>query len=55
MLPLAIERQTDSLQAVFDVWAAVDWSKTSRGGTQYGLFRVANDGPGCSSIYGLCE
>lgn len=37
------------------VWAAVDWSKTSRGGTQYGLFRVANDGPGCSSIYGLCE
>jgi 3'-phosphoadenosine 5'-phosphosulfate sulfotransferase (PAPS reductase)/FAD synthetase len=33
----------------------VEWSKTSRGGTQYDLMRVQNDGPLCSSIYGLCE
>lgn len=37
------------------VWAVVDWSKTSRGGTQYDFLRMQNDGPMCSSIYGLCE
>jgi len=37
------------------VWAKVEWSKTSRGGTQYDFLRMANDGPMCSSIYGLCE
>lgn len=33
----------------------VEWSKTSRGGKQYDLFRVDDDAPACSSIYGLCE
>lgn len=33
----------------------VEWSKTSRGGKQYDFLRVQNDGPMCSSIYGLCE
>lgn len=33
----------------------VKWSKTSRGRTQYDLLRSDNDGPSCSSIYGLCE
>lgn len=37
------------------IWAHVEWSKTSRGGGQYDLLRVQNDGPVCSSIYGLCE
>lgn len=42
-----------SAQQTIDVF--VEWSKTSRGGTQYDLLRVQNDGPLCTSIYGLCE
>lgn len=38
-----------------DIGQAIEWSKTSRGGDQYDLVRVMNDGPLCSSIYGLCE
>lgn len=37
------------------IWQAVEWAKTSRGGSQYDFLRVSNDGPLCSSIYGLCE
>lgn len=37
------------------IWAHVEWSKTSRGGTQYDFMRVEKEGPLCSSIYGLCE
>ncbi|MFZ4540119.1 phosphoadenosine phosphosulfate reductase family protein [Propionivibrio sp.] len=33
----------------------VEWSKTKRGGRLYDMFRMQNDGPVCSSIYGLCE
>ena len=33
----------------------VEWSKTSRGGKQYDFFRIQDDGPLCTSIYGLCE
>lgn len=32
----------------------VEWAKTSRGGKQYDMLRM-NDGPACTSIYGLCE
>lgn len=32
----------------------IEWSKTSRGGKQFDMFRM-QDGPACSSIYGLCE
>lgn len=39
----------------FGIWRMVEWSKTSRGGRQYDFMRVDNDGPSCSSIYGLCE
>lgn len=37
------------------ILAAVQWSKTGRGGKQFDMLRVQNDGPLCSSIYGLCE
>lgn len=38
------------------IWAAVEWSKTGRGGKQIDWMRAANDnGPLCSSVYGLCE
>lgn len=32
----------------------VEWSKTSHGGKQFDFYRL-QDGPSCSSIYGLCE
>lgn len=33
----------------------VEWSKTARGGVQYDMLRMLDDGPLCTSIYGLCE
>lgn len=33
----------------------VEWAKTSRGGKQYDFLRVQDNGPICSSLYGLCE
>jgi 3'-phosphoadenosine 5'-phosphosulfate sulfotransferase (PAPS reductase)/FAD synthetase len=40
---------------VANIYSMVEWSKTSRGGVQYDFLRVQNDGPMCSSVYGLCE
>ena len=39
----------------FGIWRMVEWAKTSRGGRQYDFLRMDDDGPLCSSIYGLCE
>jgi 3'-phosphoadenosine 5'-phosphosulfate sulfotransferase (PAPS reductase)/FAD synthetase len=33
----------------------VEWSKTGRGGYNYDWIKAEDDGPLCSSIYGLCE
>lgn len=33
----------------------VEWSKTARGGKQFDFLRMQDDGPACTSIYGLCE
>lgn len=33
----------------------VEWSKTSRGGMQFDFLRMQDDGPICTSLYGLCE
>lgn len=38
-----------------NIWQAVEWAKTSRGGVQYDFMRVDPDAALCSSIYGLCE
>jgi 3'-phosphoadenosine 5'-phosphosulfate sulfotransferase (PAPS reductase)/FAD synthetase len=38
-----------------NIHAMVEWAQTSRGGKQYDFLRLQNDGPLCSSIYGLCE
>lgn len=35
--------------------AAVDWSKTVRGGRQYDLFLATEPLPRCASLYGLCD
>lgn len=40
---------------IANIDAMVGWSKTSRGGKQFDFLRIDNDGPVCSSIYGLCE
>jgi hypothetical protein len=40
--------------SVASIYAVVEWSKTSRGGKQYDFLRM-EEGPACSSIYGLCE
>lgn len=42
-------------QKMPDVWQVIEWAKTSRGGTQYDMFRADTSGPLCSSLYGLCE
>ncbi|GEO26255.1 hypothetical protein AAC03nite_20400 [Alicyclobacillus acidoterrestris] len=33
----------------------IEWSKTAYGGKQYDLFKITEDVPVCSSLYGLCE
>lgn len=40
---------------VANIYAMVKWAQTSRGGKQYDFWRIQDDGPACSSIYGLCE
>lgn len=37
-----------------NIYAHVEWSKTTRGGRQYDLLALL-DKPACSSAYGLCE
>lgn len=39
---------------VGNIEKAVEWAQTGRGGRQYDFLRM-DDGPMCSSIYGLCE
>jgi 3'-phosphoadenosine 5'-phosphosulfate sulfotransferase (PAPS reductase)/FAD synthetase len=38
-----------------DVHEVVEWSKTTRGGSQYDLLALADEPTSCSSLYGLCE
>lgn len=33
----------------------VRWAQTGRGGTQFDMLKMMDDGPVCTSIYGLCE
>lgn len=40
--------------SVASIHSVVEWSKTSRGGRQLDFLRL-QDGPACSSVYGLCE
>lgn len=37
-----------------NIYQMVEWSKTSKGRSQYDFLRM-QEGPSCSSIYGLCE
>jgi len=38
-----------------NIWARVEWSKTTRGGRQYDLFSDLTPADSCASSYGLCE
>jgi len=40
--------------SVSSIHSVVEWAKTSHGGKQYDFIRM-EEGPSCSSIYGLCE
>lgn len=52
---LGLQMNTEDIDvSKYGIWRAVEWSKTSRGGKQEDLFR-SQDGPTCSSVYGLCE
>ena len=46
-----------SVFADLNIWARVEWSKTSRGGKQFNLFDEIEHPieAGCSSSYGLCD
>lgn len=41
--------------SIANIDSVVEWAKTSRGGKQYDFLRMQDDGPLCTSIYGLCE
>lgn len=42
--------------ADLNIWARIEWSKTSRGGRQFNLLdEEENSTQGCSSSYGLCD
>lgn len=38
-----------------NIRAKIEWARTARGGRQRDFLREMDDGPACSSIYGLCE
>jgi 3'-phosphoadenosine 5'-phosphosulfate sulfotransferase (PAPS reductase)/FAD synthetase len=40
---------------IANIDAVVEWAKTSHGGKQYDFLRMQDDGPLCTSIYGICE
>lgn len=52
---LGAETAADIDMAKHNIWAKVEWAKTSRGGTQYDFLRTDPEAPLCSSVYGLCE
>lgn len=41
--------------ADLNVWARIEWSKTTRGGRQFDLLATVDEPTACSSAYGLCE
>jgi 3'-phosphoadenosine 5'-phosphosulfate sulfotransferase (PAPS reductase)/FAD synthetase len=41
--------------ADLNIWARVEWAKTTRGGRQYDLLADSEPSTACASSYGLCE
>lgn len=51
----AAPSEDSAWSATRTVETIVEWAKTSRGGKQFDFYRMQDNGPACSSIYGLCE
>lgn len=54
---MPILNQGDTVEEIFEngnIYKVIEWAKTSRGGKQYDFLRI-EEGPSCSSVYGLCE
>jgi len=47
--------KTNEEAATQTIETVVEWAKTSRGGRQYDFLRMEDEGPLCTSVYGLCE
>lgn len=41
--------------ADLNVWARIEWARTTRGGRQFDLLAPLDNATSCSSAYGLCE
>ena len=55
---LADSHLSPDRRKVFDslnIWARIEWSKTTRGGRQFDLLAESAEPTACSSAYGLCE
>jgi 3'-phosphoadenosine 5'-phosphosulfate sulfotransferase (PAPS reductase)/FAD synthetase len=53
-LILTDDKKSDWL-SLQNIHRVVEWAKTARGGKQFDFLRIQDDGPACTSIYGLCE
>lgn len=51
----AIKGEDDVSLEKHGVRNQVAWSRTTRGGKQYDLIKMSEEGSGCQSVYGLCE
>ena len=55
---MADAHKAKDLRVVFadlNIWARIEWSKTTRGGKQFNLLGDLEESTACSSAYGLCE
>lgn len=50
-----VSRQEGATHETHGIGTFVEWSKTSRGGSNLDIFRSQEDVPMCASNYGLCE
>lgn len=49
------EKRAEKAYEAGNIRQFVKWSQTSRGNKNFDMFRMQDDGPLCTSIYGLCE
>lgn len=47
--------ETRTAVARGNIWQRVEWSRTTRGGTQYDLLADIEEPTACASTYGLCD
>ena len=52
---LLTDEQKHEWASMQTIRRVVTWAQTGRGGKTFDMFRIQDDGPMCSSLYGLCE